>query len=55
MFDARRDEDWGEGLLQKMQGVANEKWAAFENPGCLGYIGGYTTLLFRDYNDRYKL
>ena len=25
----------------------NEQW---KNPGCLGYIGGYTTQLYRDYN-----
>ena len=29
--------------------VSNEKWA----PGCLGYIGDYTTRLRGDYNEQF--
>ena len=32
-------------LKESFQLMSNEK-----NPGCLGYIGDYTTQLYRDYN-----
>ena len=36
---------WGGKEGEKMEHVSNEK-----KPGCLGYIGGYTTQLCVDYN-----
>ena len=34
-----------QGFIWAKHYVSNEK-----NPGCLGYIGDYTTQLYRDYN-----
>ena len=38
---------WGiNKLMRKKREVSNEK-----NPGWLGYVGDYTTQLYRDYNE----
>ena len=41
------DDQVGRGMTHNMSSdqLSNEK-----KPGCLGYIGDYTTQLYRDYN-----